>query len=480
MYFRVANRHKRIGARVFGTTAFVVFNLLGGESLAQTLFIPKEIEGNEPRVGGSAETVKKLVGLGFVVIVEAGAGTASRIPDRDFEAAGAAIGKAGDVKGADVVLKVRRPGSAELKSYKKGAVVIAMLDPYGNDAAVKQLADAGVTAFTMEFMPRITRAQVMDVLSSQANLAGYQAVIDAASEYDRALPMMMTAAGTVPAAKVFIMGVGVAGLQAIATARRLGAVVTATDVRPAVKEQVASLGAKFLAVEDEEFKAAETAGGYAKEMSKEYQAKQAALVNDHIARQDIVITTALIPGRPAPRLVTREMYARMRPGSVIIDLAVERGGNVEGAVAGQITEVDGVRIVGHLNVAGRIAATASQLYARNLVAFFETLVDKDSKTVKINFDDELVKATVLTHGGKVVHPNFVGAAAATPAASAPAAPAAKPAAKKAASAKPSVAKAAPAKAAEAKTAAPKKTATPKAAAKTAAPEPTAPKTEGEA
>ncbi len=452
-----------------------MFNLLGGESLAQTLFIPKEIEGNEPRVGGSAETVKKLVGLGFVVIVEAGAGTASRIPDRDFEAAGAAIGKAGDVKGADVVLKVRRPGSAELKSYKKGAVVIAMLDPYGNDAAVKQLADAGVTAFTMEFMPRITRAQVMDVLSSQANLAGYQAVIDAASEYDRALPMMMTAAGTVPAAKVFIMGVGVAGLQAIATARRLGAVVTATDVRPAVKEQVASLGAKFLAVEDEEFKAAETAGGYAKEMSKEYQAKQAALVNDHIARQDIVITTALIPGRPAPRLVTREMYARMRPGSVIIDLAVERGGNVEGAVAGQITEVDGVRIVGHLNVAGRIAATASQLYARNLVAFFETLVDKDSKTVKINFDDELVKATVLTHGGKVVHPNFVGAAAATPAA-----PAAKPAAKKAASAKPSVAKAAPAKAAEAKTAAPKKTATPKAAAKTAAPEPTAPKTEGEA
>ncbi len=381
--------------------------------MAQTLFIPKEIDANEPRVGGSVETVKKLVGLGFTVIVEAGAGTASRIPDREFEAAGATIGKTTDIKGADVVLKVRRPTSAEIKSYKQGAVVIAMLDPYGNDAAVKELADAGVTAFTMEFMPRITRAQVMDVLSSQANLAGYQAVVDAAEEYDRALPMMMTAAGTVPAAKVFIMGVGVAGLQAIATARRLGAVVTATDVRPAVKEQVASLGAKFLAVEDEEFKAAETAGGYAKEMSKEYQAKQAALVNDHIAKQDIVITTALIPGRPAPRLVTREMYSRMRPGSVIVDLAVERGGNVEGAVAGKIIEVDGIKIVGHLNVAGRIAATASQLYAKNLVAFFETLVDKETKTVKINFDDELVKATVLTHGGKVVHPNFASAAAYT-------------------------------------------------------------------
>ena len=467
-----------------GTTGFVVFNLLGGESLAQTLFIPKEID--EPRVGGSPETVKKLTALGFAVVVEAGAGVASRIPDTEFVAAGAAIGKAGDTARADVVLKVRRPSSAELKAYKKGAVVIAMLDPYGNDAAVKALADAGVTAFTMEFMPRITRAQVMDVLSSQANLAGYQAVIDAASEYDRALPMMMTAAGTVPAAKVFIMGVGVAGLQAIATARRLGAVVTATDVRPAVKEQVASLGAKFLAVEDEEFKAAETAGGYAKEMSKEYQAKQAALVADHIAKQDIVITTALIPGRPAPRLVTREMYARMRPGSVLIDLAVERGGNVEGAVAGKITEVDGVKIVGHLNVAGRIAATASQLYAKNLLAFVETLVDKDAKTIKIDFDDELVKATVLTHGGKVVHPNFASAAAA----SAPAASAAKPAAgkkaapAKAAAAKPvkaPVAKAATAKAAPGKAAAPKaKTAAKTAAAPSTAAKTAAKSTEGEA
>ena len=443
------------------------------KSLAQTLFIPKEIDANEPRVGGSAETVKKLIGLGFTVIVETGAGTASRIPDREFEAAGATIGKAANVKDADVVLKVRRPSSAELTSYKRGAIIIAMLDPYGNDAAVKELADAGVTAFTMEFMPRITRAQVMDVLSSQANLAGYQAVVDAAAEYDRALPMMMTAAGTVPAAKVFIMGVGVAGLQAIATARRLGAVVTATDVRPAVKEQVASLGAKFLAVEDEEFKAAETAGGYAKEMSKEYQAKQAALVNDHIAKQDIVITTALIPGRPAPRLVTREMVARMRPGSVLIDLAVERGGNVEGAVAGKVVEVDGVKIVGHLNVPGRIAATASQLYAKNLVAFFETLVDKDSKSVKINFDDELVKATVLTHGGKVVHPNF----ASTASAAAPAL-AAKTATKKAAPAKAPAAKDAPVKV-EASKAAPKKSPTPKPA-KAAAPKAASKKTEGDA
>ncbi|QND53991.1 Re/Si-specific NAD(P)(+) transhydrogenase subunit alpha [Phyllobacterium sp. 628] len=444
--------------------------------MAQTLFIPKETDVHESRVGGSAETVKKLIGLGFSVIVEGGAGILSRIPDREFEAAGAKIGKTADIKNADVVLKVRRPSSAELKSYKKGAVVIAMLDPYGNDAAVKELADAGVTAFTMEFMPRITRAQVMDVLSSQANLAGYQAVVDAAEEYDRALPMMMTAAGTVPAAKVFIMGVGVAGLQAIATARRLGAVVTATDVRPAVKEQVASLGAKFLAVEDEEFKAAETAGGYAKEMSKEYQAKQAALVAEHIAKQDIIITTALIPGRPAPRLVTREMYSRMRPGSVIIDLAVERGGNVEGAVAGKIVDVDGVKIVGHLNVAGRIAATASQLYAKNLFAFVETLVDKDAKAIKLNFEDELVKATALTHDGKVIHPNFASTATA---------PVAKPAAKKAAApAKAATVKTEAPKAevkAEAKPAAAKKAAPAKAAPKKAAPKKTAPNpAEGEA
>jgi len=380
--------------------------------LAQTLFIPKESDPNESRVAASAETVKKFIALGFDVVVEKGAGEKSRIPDAEFAAAGARIGAAADAKTADVVLKVRRPSDAELKGYKSGAALFAMLDPYGHEDAVAALAKAGISAFTMEFMPRITRAQVMDVLSSQANLAGYQAVIDAAEVYDRAMPMMMTAAGTVPAAKVFVMGAGVAGLQAIATARRLGAVVTATDVRPAAKEQVASLGAKFIAVEDDEFKAAETAGGYAKEMSKEYQAKQAALVADHIAKQDIVITTALIPGRPAPRLVSKEMVASMRPGSVLVDLAVERGGNVEGAIAGQIAEVNGVKIVGHLNVAGRIAASASQLYARNLIAFVETLVDKETKLLKIDPQDELVKATLLTHQGGIVHPAFAKAEAA--------------------------------------------------------------------
>ena len=422
--------------------------------MGQTVFIPRELDANEPRVAASPDTVKRLAGLGFDVVVETGAGTRSRIPDEEFAKAGAAIGKAADVAKADVVLKVRRPTDAELKSYKPGATVIAIMDPYGNDAAVAALAKAGVTAFSMEFMPRITRAQSMDVLSSQANLAGYQAVIDGASEYDRALPMMMTAAGTVPAAKVFIMGVGVAGLQAIATARRLGAVVTATDVRPAAKEQVASLGAKFLAVEDEEFKAAETAGGYAKEMSKEYQAKQAALTAEHIAKQDIVITTALIPGRPAPKLVSAAMVASMKPGSVIVDLAVERGGNVEGAEAGQVvTTANGVKIVGHLNVPGRVAASASLLYARNLFAFLETLVDKTTKTLAINRDDDLVKATMLTDGGKVVHPAFAKAdqqppkgqyvePAAIPAktmvadASAQSAPTKKPAAKKAAPRKP--------------------------------------------
>ncbi len=313
------------------------------------------------------------------------------------------------VKDADIVLKVRRPTAGELKAYKAGALVVAIMDPYGHEAEVREMAEAGVTAFAMELLPRITRAQVMDVLSSQANLAGYRAVIDAAEVYDRAMPMMMTAAGTVPAARVFVMGAGVAGLQAIATARRLGAVVTATDVRPAAKEQVESLGAKFVAVEDEEFKQAETAAGYAKPMSKEYQVKQAALVADHIKKQDIVVTTALIPGRPAPRLVSKEMVASMKPGSVIVDLAVERGGNVEGAEPGKVAAVGDVTIIGHLNVPGRIAASASALYARNLYAFVETLIDKEKKTVAVNWDDDLVKATVLTRDGKVVNPAFAGA-----------------------------------------------------------------------
>jgi NAD(P) transhydrogenase subunit alpha len=367
--------------------------------------VARETDPVENRVAATPETVKKLQGLGAEVLVEPGAGVKSGIPDADFTAAGAVIA-ADAAKDADVVLKVRRPDAADLAGYKKGAIVIAIMDPYGNEAALKTMASAGVTAFAMELMPRITRAQSMDVLSSQANLAGYRAVIDGAAEYGRALPMMMTAAGTVPAAKVFIMGVGVAGLQAIATARRLGAVVTATDVRPATKEQVESLGAKFLAVEDEEFKNAQTAGGYAKEMSKEYQAKQAALTAEHIKKQDIVITTALIPGRPAPKLISAEMVASMRPGSVIIDLAVERGGNVEGAKAGEVVNANGVKIVGHLNVPGRLAASASALYAKNLLTFLETMIDKNSKALAVNWDDEIVKGTALTRDGAVIHPSF--------------------------------------------------------------------------
>jgi len=337
--------------------------------------------------------------------VQPGAGTGSGIPDDEFKAAGATL-SANAPKDADIVLKVKRPTDAEIGGYKKGALVIAIMDPYGNDAALAALAKAGLVAFAMELMPRITRAQSMDVLSSQANLAGYRAVIDGSSEYGRALPMMMTAAGTVPAAKVFVMGAGVAGLQAIATARRLGAIVTATDVRPAAKEQVASLGAKFVAVEDDEFKQAETAAGYAKEMSKEYQAKQAALVAEHIKKQDIVITTALIPGRPAPKLISGEMVRSMRPGSVIVDLAVERGGNVEGAKSGEVAVVNGVKIVGHANVPGRIAASASALYAKNLLTFLETMIDKKTKALALNWDDEIIKGTALTRDGAVIHPNF--------------------------------------------------------------------------
>ena len=370
----------------------------------------------EPRVAITPETAKKLAGLGASVKIETGAGSASGFPDRDYEASGATIVKsAGEaLSTADLVLKVRRPSPVELAHMKKGALVIAAMDPYGHEEALRAMAQAGVAAFAMELMPRITRAQVMDILSSQANLAGYRAVIDAAAEYGRAFPMMMTAAGTVPAARIFIMGAGVAGLQAVATARRLGGVVTATDVRPAAKEQVELLGAKFVAVEDEEFKQAETAGGYAKEMSDAYKAKQAELVASHIAKQDIVITTALIPGRPAPRLVSAAMLASLRPGSVIIDLAVERGGNVEGAKFDEtvVTE-NGVKIVGHANVPGRLAASSSALYARNLFAFVETLIDKASKSLAVKWDDELVKATLLTRDGAIVHQSFMPKAAET-------------------------------------------------------------------
>ena len=373
-----------------------------------------ETGNQEPRVAATPETVKKFIALGADVSVRKGAGQQAGLTDADFAAAGAALAMSDKecLKDADIVLMVGRPAAAELKAMKKGAVVAAIMDPWSNPDAIKSLAGAGISAFSMELMPRITRAQVMDVLSSQANLAGYRAVVEAAQVFGRALPMMMTAAGTVPAARVFVMGAGVAGLQAVATARRMGAIVTATDVRPAVKEQVESLGAKFVAVEDAEFKQAETAGGYAKEMSKEYQAKQAELVAAHIAKQDIVITTALIPGRPAPKLVSRAMVESMRAGSVVVDLAVERGGNCEVAEAGKVTRHGAVSIVGFTNLAARMAATSSALYARNLYAFIETMIDKSEKKIALNWDDELIKATCLTHGGAPVHPNFGGPAAA--------------------------------------------------------------------
>ena len=352
--------------------------------------------------------MKKFIGLGASVMIETGAGLGSSIPDADFSSAGAQIaGSAAETLGnADMVLKVRRPLASELAAIKPGTIVAAIMDPYGHEAELAAMAKAHIASFAMELIPRISRAQSMDVLSSQANLAGYRAVVDAAAEYGRAMPMMMTAAGTVPAARVFIMGVGVAGLQAIATARRMGAIVTATDVRPATKEQVESLGAKFVAVEDEEFKQAETAGGYAKQMSPEYQAKQAALVATHITRQDIVITTALIPGRPAPKLVSAEMVKSMKPGSVLIDLAVERGGNVEGARLNEKVSVGDVCIVGYSS-ANRLAATASALYAKNLYTFVETvMIDKAAKKLDVKWDDEIIKATCLTRDGALVHPNF--------------------------------------------------------------------------
>ncbi len=363
---------------------------------------------DESRVAISPDTVKKLTALGCKVRVEAGAGARSRFSDEVLKAQGAEIAPsaADALRDTDVLLKVRRPSVEEVKGLKPGAVVAAILDPYGERAGLDALAATNIVLFSMEFMPRITRAQSMDVLSSQANLAGYKAVVDAAAMFEQAMPMMMTAAGTVPAAKAFIMGVGVAGLQAIATARRMGAQVTATDVRPATKEQVASLGAKFVAVEDEEFKQAQTAAGYAKPMSAEYQQKQAELVASHIKNQDIVITTALIPGRPAPRLITRAMVESMKPGAIIVDLAAERGGNCELTEPDKVIEHNGVRIFGPLNLAGEIPVNASSLYARNLLAFLDIMIDKTEKVLKIDWDDEIVKGTLIAKGGKVVHPNL--------------------------------------------------------------------------
>ncbi len=377
--------------------------------MAVAIAVTRERRDGETRCAVTPETVKKFVAMGATVTVEAGTGTGSSIPDDDYAAAGATVAK--DTKavlsGADIVLKVRGPTAQETSALKPGAIVVALLDAYRDKETVTALAGANATAFAMEFVPRISRAQVMDALSSQANLAGYRAVIEAAYAYGKGFPMMMTAAGTVAPAKVFIMGVGVAGLQAIATARRLGAVVTATDVRPATKEQVESLGAKFLAVEDEEFRNAQTAGGYAKPMSPEYQVKQAALTGEHIKKQDIVITTALIPGRAAPVLVSAAQVATMKPGSVLIDLAVEAGGNVEGARAGEVvTTANGVSIVGHTNLPGRIASDASSLYAKNLVAFVGLMI-KDG-ALALDLDDEILKASAVTHGGAVVHEGVRG------------------------------------------------------------------------
>jgi len=364
----------------------------------------KERRFGETRVAATPESVKKLLGLKHTVDVETGAGLTAGVRDEDYVAAGATVGSAADaLKNADIIFKVRAPDAAELATYPKGAALLGLLEPYAATAEAAAYAAAGVTAVAMEFVPRITRAQSMDVLSSQANLAGYRAVIEGAQIYGRALPMMMTAAGTVAAAKVFVMGAGVAGLQAIATARRLGGVVSATDVRPAAKEQVASLGAKFIAVENEEFKAAETAAGYAKAMSPEYQKLQAELVAAHIAKQDIVVTTALIPGRPAPVLVTESMVRAMRPGSVIIDLAVSQGGNCPLSKPDEIVDVNGVKVAGFTNLPGRVAADSSALYARNLFALLPLLTGENAAFAP-KWDDEIVKAAVLTREGAVVHP----------------------------------------------------------------------------
>lgn len=368
--------------------------------------ILKERHAGETRVAATPETVKKFVGAGHEVAIEKGAGVAAAIPDDAFAEAGAKIGTAAaTLKGAEALFGVRTPDEATLAKLK-GVLLVCHLEPHGNTAKAEALAKAGIDALAMEFVPRITRAQAMDALSSQANLAGYRSVIEAAELYGRAFPMMMTAAGTVAPAKAFVMGVGVAGLQAIATARRLGAVVTATDVRPAVKEQVASLGAKFIAVEDEEFKQAETAGGYAKEMSREYQAKQAELIASHIAKQDVVVTTALIPGRPAPKLVSKAMVESMKPGSVIIDLAAPTGGNCELTKADEVVEHKGVKIAGFANLPARLAADSSALYAKNLANLLPLLVDDEGKKAP-HWDDEVIQGMALTKGGEVVHPSLV-------------------------------------------------------------------------
>ncbi len=372
--------------------------------MATIIAIPKERRADEARVAATPETTKKLKGLGLDVVVERDAGLGANYFDADYEAAGATVAPDGVLRNADIVLKVRGPDDAEIAQLKRGAILVSLLSPATERESIAKLAEAGVEAFAMEYLPRISRAQAMDVLSSQANLAGYKAVIDAAAEFGRAMPMMMTAAGTIAPARVLVMGVGVAGLQAIATAKRLGAIVSATDVRPATKEQVESLGGTFVAVIDDEFKNAQTAAGYAKEMSKEYQAKQAALIAETIKKQDIVITTALIPGRKAPVLVSEEMVKTMKPGSVIVDLAAEQGGNCPLTKANQVIKVHGVTIMGHTNLPGALAVDASNLYSRNLFNFVSLFVDKKTGEAKLNWDDEIIKGSGVTRDGKIVHP----------------------------------------------------------------------------
>ena len=366
--------------------------------------ILKENRPFEDRVSCTPEIVKKLIKLGLNVSIESNAGSASSYSDSDYKGVGANIEKAQKMllSKADIIFSVRRPDVKIVKFFKKGSVLICQMEPFSNPSDLKDFAKASITSFALEQVPRISRAQSMDVLSSQSNLAGYRAIIEASQSYSRAFPMMMTAAGTIPPARVLIMGVGVAGLQAIATAKRLGAIVSATDVRPAVKEQVLSLGGKFIAVEDEEFREAETAGGYAKQMSDSYQKKQAELVAETIKDQDIVVTTALIPGKPAPKLISDEMVKSMKAGSVIIDLAASAGGNCDLTLPDKINKINDVSIIGYTNMPSRLAGDASRLLARNLYSFLENIWDNEKSILNINHEDEIVKGSLLTHNGKLI------------------------------------------------------------------------------
>ena len=376
--------------------------------MAINILVIKETADEEKRVSASPDTVKKLINLGCEVVIEKNAGEASSYTNKSYENAGASIKSLTDaiIKKADILLSVQSPDEKTISKLKKNSITINILSPYDNENTIKSLASSSITSIAMDMVPRISRAQAMDVLSSQANLSGYKSVLDATEHYGRAFPMMMTAAGTIPPAKIFIMGAGVAGLQAIATAKRLGAIVSATDVRPAAKEQVQSLGATFIAVEDDEFKEAETSGGYAKEMSKEYQQKQADLIAKTVAKQDIVITTALIPGRPAPKLIDENMVKSMKSGSLIIDMAAPAGGNCTLSECGKIVKKHGATIIAHKNIPSRLPESSSALYAKNILNLLNLIIDKEAN-ISLNFEDEIVKGVTITHEGKIVHPNFI-------------------------------------------------------------------------